>query len=381
MGPFNDIVFQLIWNPGDIQEQQQLQLPRYVDAHVLGMNQTHNAGIPGFVGNPFVGQEAVEIPNSGGVWAVQTPGSHLTPFEFTFERRTDSIENSEFGARLSFSVADWFMTLNFWHGFGHEHLFDFGMLAPHPNGNPLPVAVDPVTGGPIFVPVAVYANFYYPRVTYAGMTANKEIFWLSRMLGVATNPVLRFEGLYSFDQELQSTETPTVPHPFLGAAPTDIFKIYESDQIRAMIGFDWPLRISFINPKKNIFVSGQYFHTYTVEMPQGFDSGTLPGTTPSKSMLTLDGSPYKTLTMGRNQSYCTLMMFTDYMNEKINPSVLYVQDLSTGSWWVKSEVMFKIGDHWRPSIRYLFIDGDYQESAFAVYKDRDEIALRIEYQF
>ena len=39
IGPFNDIVFQFIWNPGDIQEQQQLQLPGYVDAHITGMNQ------------------------------------------------------------------------------------------------------------------------------------------------------------------------------------------------------------------------------------------------------------------------------------------------------------------------------------------------------
>lgn len=372
IGPFDDIVLQFIWNPGDIQEQQQLQIPGYVDAHILGMNM--------WLGDesPYAGQNSVSMPNSGGVWAVQTPGSHTTPFELNFERRTDSIRNSEFGARLSFNIAGTFMTLNFWHGFNHEHLFDFGRLDYHPNGNPMQVGVDPITGDPIMVPMAVYANFYYPRVTYAGLTANREIFWLSRLLNLSTNPVLRFEGLYSFDQELQSTQTPLL---FPGGPPSDIFIIYKSDQIRSMIGFDWPLRISFLNPHKNIFFSGQYFHVYTVEMPPGMDSGTLPGTTPSTSMLTLDGSPYKTLTMGRNQSYCTLLMSTSYMQETIVPSVLYVQDLSTGSRWIKSEVLFKIGDHWRPSLRYLYVDGDYQESAFAVYKDRDEIALRIEYQF
>ena len=152
-----------------------------------------------------------------------------------------------------------------------------------------------------------------------------------------------------------------------------------------MIGFDWPIRISFINPKKNIFVSGQYFHIYTVEMPGGYDSGLFPLTSPpdtfKESKLTLDGSPYKTLVLGRNQSYATLLLMTDYWNEQISPSVLYVQDLRTGSHWVKSELGFKIGDHWRPSIRYLYIDGGYQDSAFSVYRDRDEIALQIEYQF
>ena len=182
IGPFNDIVFQFIWNPGDIQEQQQLQLPGYVDAHITGMNQWLGDG------SPYAGQNSVSLPNSGGVWAVPTPGNHLLPFEFTFDRRTDCIENSEFGARLSFNVMNTFMTLNFWHGFGHEHLFDFGYVGPHPRGNPLPLAVDPSTGGPIMVPVAVYAKFYYPRVTYAGVTANREIFWLSQAVECRHQP-------------------------------------------------------------------------------------------------------------------------------------------------------------------------------------------------
>lgn len=377
VGGITDIALQLIWNPGDFEEQQQLMLPHYVDAHILGMN---TMGERTGTGSPYDGQDAVEIPNSAGVWGIPTPNYHLVPFEFTFDRRSDALKHSEFGARLSFNLAGTYMTLNFWHGFGHEGLFDFQRLDYHPDGNPLPVGADE-NGNPVVVPVAVYANFYYPRVTYAGVTANREIEWLSKLLGINTNPVLRFEGLYSFDQKLQSTHTPTVPHPFLGTAPTDIFTIHESDQVRGMIGFDWPIRMKLINPKKNIFVSGQYFHIHTVEMPGGFDSGLFPGSEFSASDLTLDGSPYKTLTLGRNQSYATLLLMTDYMNDRISPSVLYVQDLGTGSRWVKSEIGFKIGDHWRPSIRYLYIDGNYQESAFAVYKDRDEIALRIEYQF
>lgn len=378
IGSVTDIALQLIWNPGDIQEQQQLQLPDYVDAHILGWNTALGAN------SPYYGENSISIPNSGGAWAVPTPNYHVAPFQFEFDKRSTDIKNSEFGARLAFNAYDTFMTLNFWHGFGHEGLFDFDRLDYHPDGPALPVAADP-NGNPIFVPVGIYAHFWYPRVTYAGLTANREISWISSLLGIATNPVLRLEGLYSFDQQLQSTQTPTVPHPFLGDAPIDIFTIHESDQIRGMIGFDWPIRIGFINPKKNIFVSGQYFHIYTVEMPGGMDSGLFPVGQPSsafkESRLTLDGSPYKTLTLDRNQSFATLLLMTDYMNERISPSVLYVQDLSSGSHWVKSELGFKIGDHWRPSIRYLFVDGGYQDSAFSVYRDRDEIALQIEYQF
>jgi hypothetical protein len=376
IGSVSDIALQLVLNPGDNREQLQLQLPEYVDAHILGWNTALGAN------SPYYGQDSVSIPNSAGAWGVQTPNYHVAPFQFNFHERDDSFDNAEYGARLAFNVSGTSMTLNYWNGFGHEALFDFQKLDYHPRGISLPVAADPVTGAPIFVPVAIYADFWYPRVQYAGLTANRETEWLSKLLGINTNPVLRFEGLYSFNQQLQSTETPTVAHPFLGPVPTDIFKIHESDQIRGMIGFDWPIRIGFLNPKKNIFVSGQYFHIYTTEMPGGYDSGLFPGTTtPQPSRLTLDGSPYKTLTLGRNQSFCTLLLMTDYMNEKISPSVLYVEDLSNGSRWVKSEIAFKIGDHWRPSVRYLFIDGGYQDSAFSVYRDRDEAVLQIEYQF
>ena len=375
MGPVSDIALQFVLNPGDNREQQQLQLPDYVDAHVLGWNTALGEN------SPYYGQESVSIPNNAGVWAVETPNYHVAPFQFNFKKRDDSFDNAEFGSRLAFNISGTSMTLNYWNGFGHEHLFDFQKLDYHPRGISLPVAADG-SGNPVFVPVAIYADFWYPRVEYAGLTANREIEWLSKLLRINTNPVLRCEGLYSFDQQLQSTETPQVAHPFLGLAPTDIFKIHESDQIRGMIGFDWPIRIGFINPKKNIFISGQYFHIYTVDMPGGTDSGLFPGTTASQgSRLTLDGSPYKTLTLGRNQSFCTLLLMTDYMNEKIAPSVLYVQDLSNGSCWVKSELAFKVGDHWRPSVRYLYVDGGYQDSAFSVYRKRDEAVLQIEYQF
>jgi hypothetical protein len=379
IGPVSDIALQLIWNPGDFREQLQLQLPEYVDAQILGWNTALGEN------SPYYGQDSVSIPNNAGAWGVPTPNYHVAPFQFNFKKRSSCLSNSEYGARLAFNASGTSLTLNYWNGFAHEALFDFQKLDYHPKGISLPVAADPQTGAPIFVPVAIYADFWYPRVQYAGLTGNREIQWLPKLLGINTNPVLRFEGLYSFNQKIQSTETPTVAHPFLGTAPTDIFEIYESDQIRGMIGFDWPIRISFINPKKNIFISGQYFHIHTLEMPGGKDSGLFPVTSPPstfrESDITLDGSPYKNLTLGRNQSYCTLLLMTDYMNDRISPSVLYVQDLNTGSHWVKSELGFKIGDHWRPSVRYLYVDGGYQNSAFSVYRDRDEIALQIEYQF
>lgn len=155
--------------------------------------------------------------------------------------------------------------------------------------------------------------------------------------------------------------------------PSDVNEIYESDQIRYMIGFDWPMRMKWINPSKNVFVTAQFFHFYTVEMPSADQFG-------NETDIVPDSSPYFSWTLDRNQSYGSLLLRTEYPNERLVLSVLYVQDLGTGARWAMTELGYKIGDHWRPALRYLFVYGPFQES-FGVYRKRDEITLRIEYQF
>ena len=62
----------------------------------------------------------------------------------------------------------------------------------------------------------------------------------------------------------------------------------------------------------------------------------------------------------------------------------YISDLqafySTG-WYIKSRVEFKYGDHWRPEIGSLVFMGDTYELPFGDYDNKDEIWLRIKYQF
>lgn len=349
-GNINNIALQLIWNPGDIQEQQHLQLPLFVDAHLA--------------------PDARVMPNTAGAWAVETAVGHELPFAFTYDRRTDALRNSEFGARLSFGWGETYLTLNFWHGIAHESLFDFSYIGPHPLGRTIPVAFD-AAGNPIaFENMAVHADLVYPRVTYAGITANREVALVSQWLGMATNPVIRFEALYSFDQNMNSNK---VIVDLNTGMPSDVFEIIETDQIRYMVGFDWPIRIKWLNPKKNIFISGQFFHFYTVDMPTPDQFG-------NETDIVPDSSPYHSWTFDRNQTYGSLLLRTEYMNERLVPSVLFVQDMGTGAHWAVTEIGYKIGDHWRPSLRWLYVDGAYQES-FGVYRRRDEVTLRIQYQF
>ncbi|MBW1903408.1 MAG: hypothetical protein JRJ20_17550 [Deltaproteobacteria bacterium] len=141
-----------------------------------------------------------------------------------------------------------------------------------------------------------------------------------------------------------------------------------------MVGFDWALPIKLLNPRKNFFISGQVFHFYTLDYRDDKDFYT------GEDWLVPDSSPYNTWTVPRNQAYGSMLVRTEYLNERVVPSILYVRDFHTQADWCVSEIGFKVGDHWRPKLRWLYIDGPYQES-FGLYKDRDEISLRIEYQF
>jgi len=141
-----------------------------------------------------------------------------------------------------------------------------------------------------------------------------------------------------------------------------------------MIGFDWPLRWKWINSRKNVFTSGQFFHIHTLDYPSGVD------VTGTKISIAPDASPYPTWTIPEDHFYASLLLRTEYMNERLVPSILYVHDFHTDAYWSIVEVGYKIGNHWRPMLRWLNAHGPFQQS-FGLYRDRDEIAVRIEYQF
>ncbi len=333
IGKITNIALQLIWNPGDMQENYLQQWPKLIDLYK----------------GPFGG--ATALPNAGGPWAVPTPLGPPVPADVTYDRRTDSIKNSEFGVRLSLEYKTVNMTFNFWHGFAHEPMSRTDQLGFHPDGLLTPMAP---------VPIALYGTLYYPRVTYAGYTCNFEAPIIGRMLGASTNPVIRIETLYSFDEKMQTDEN---------LLPVDLNPVIESDQVKYMIGFDWNVRWKWINPKKNVFLSGQFFHEHTFDGPKG-GVNYIP-----------DNSMYALWLVQRDEYYASLLMATDYLNERLSTNVLYVEHLNTNARWCKATVGYKIGNHWRPSLTYLYIDGGLQQHAFSMWRDRDEVSLQIKYLF
>jgi hypothetical protein len=381
---FYDTAVELYWNPGDIKRFGDL-LPPHLDAHQRAWAEYQDKGYPGLPPWSAGTQWPNDMGNQWGAWAPPTPSAPVPVRLFTKEKAF-TLSNSEYGTRIKLNIKDTFITLNFWRGWDTS---DHEIIKSH-MGGPLiggvlhadPLGLNPLTQNmfPAPFPVAAWFDKVQPRMTVAGFTLSRELFGVGPMFCQVANPVLRMEGLYSFNQTFNTEEGTYVTTP-LGPTPYSLYNTVKRDQIRYMVGFDWSMAIPW-NPRKATFVSGQFFHIYT----RGNQGG-------DKNLLQL--APYD-WSWPKNQYYMTLLMKTEYMNERVCPSMLYVQDFHTRSGWIKSKIGFKIGDHWRPEIGYLCIMAnqnnsrgiagfpypvrDNQES-FGLFANQDTAWVRIQYQF
>lgn len=361
-GPFYDNGIELYWNPGDVQEFGDL-LPGYINAP-LAAGVFAPAGLTNVYPN--------DIQGSWGTWGAPTPFAPL-PVTLDKKEKATSLTNGEFGTRIKLNFSDTFMTLNGWYGWKHQDVLDYQGLIPDARA---------LAQG---YPGSLLFNREWTRLKVLGFTLSREMFGVGDLAGQNANPVLRVEALYSFDEKFNSRGQSADP---VTGLPTELFHIVDQDQLRYMIGFDWSMNIKFINPTKSTFVSGQFFHIWTPNVPDGAD----------KALLQL--APYSGWRWPEHQFYYTLLLRTEYKNEQIVPSMLYVQDCHTGAAWVKTKLYFRIGNHWRPEIGYLWIGRNRDHGtvnagpttggpvwatndweSFGLFEDRDQVWVRIQYQF
>jgi len=361
IGPLLDMGVEFYWNPGDVKETGEL-LPSYVNAQLGGGTGLFNPISP----TPIYGDGVpVGMQRQWGIWGVPVNFVPLPIRMFKKERAT-AIKNSEFGARIKFSFKNTFITLNYWQGFQPDMVLKFRGIVPDAFGGFFP----PLG---VLQPSVILMDRVYRRMRVAGFTLNRELFGVGKLACQVANPVLRVEGLYDFK------------HPFNTGlmTATDMLVIQDYDQIRYMVGFDWSMKIPLLNRRKSTFVSGQMFHFHTLNYRGGANAPR--------------PAPFYTWTYPKNQFYTTLLVRTEYMNERIIPSILYAHDYNNQSAWIKSKVDFRIGDHWRPQIGYLWIRKNTHHTqnpgfpfpiavsdnwkSFGAFEDRDEVWIRIQYQF
>ena len=393
---FYDTAVELYWNPGDIKRFGDL-LPPHLDAQNRPYAEWQDKyGFP-FPEGAGSFQWPNDMGNQWGAWAPPTPSAPV-PVRLNTKEKAFKISNSEYGTRIKLNIKDTFITLNYWRGWdtsdheiikSHRDPLQLGPGGPVVNSvlHPEPgLWNSPNASGLPNFPFVAWFDKVQPRMQVVGFTLSRELFGVGPLFCQVPNPVLRMEGLYSINQTFNTEETVytsiATPGGPVQGPPGILFKTVKRDQIRYMVGFDWSMAIPW-NPKKSTFVSGQFFHIYT----RGNQFG-------DKNLLQL--APYD-WNWPKNQYYMTLLMKTEYLNERVCPSMLYVQDFHTRSGWIKSKIDFKIGDHWRPQIGYLCIMAnqnnsrwlpggspyevrDNQES-FGLFADRDTAWVRIQYQF
>ena len=261
------------------------------------------------------------LPNSPallGLKALRLAGKVVMPDD---DLSWLNVRNSEFGTRLGGILGGWSLTLNYFQGFSRLPVLEgnLNLLAPPSS---LPV-----------VPVKIE----YPRERVIGFTFNKDSgMWVWRG---------------EFATYLDKHYTVSVRRP----AP-DIM-IEEKVMQASMLGFDYKRSIPWLNPEKLFFISGQIFDFHIFDFEE-------------------------TLRPRREDSvYLTLLVNTGYHMDRIVPEVLVIYDTAATGWQIKSKVEFKYGDHWRPEIGSVVYIGDDFEQPFGTLAAKDEVWVRLKYQF
>ena len=277
----------------------------------------------------------------GSVWQVHDP---LLPpgisVNIKDDRKGRNIRHREWGFRLKGNILDTFLTLNFYSGYLH----------------------DPVVRSTGFDPATftLHIKKEYEKVHSYGLTASRELYCFRKMFKSQINPVLRIEFLYQQDYPYNTERFPEVL--------TTRKELDKKDVIRYMLGFDWPVKIDFLNPERNFFVSGQFFHYHILNYPDNYE---------------LQNGPYSDWTAREDQFYSTLLMRTSYLHDLIKPQVLGVVDWTYGTYWLKPKIRFEWGNNWRPEIGGIFVfagHDDYRRE-FGHWADRDEVYFKLAYQF
>jgi len=193
-------------------------------------------------------------------------------------------------------------------------------------------------------PLPVHLTYRYPRENVIGFTFNKCTgMW-----------VWRGEFATYLDKHYNKTE--------IGLFLPNI-KIAKKVQQASMLGFDYKRLITWLNPEKMFFISGQVFHYHIFNHDDELEFG-----------------PYSQT--AREDSFAlSLLVNTGYDMERICPEVMVVYETGTTGWYIKSFVELKYGDHWRPQLGALLFYGDPYELPFGEMHKKDEIYLRVKYQF
>ena len=251
----------------------------------------------------------------------------------------DVSECSEVGLRLTGIFGDWELSI-----------FDFYARSDLPVGRIESMGL-PTAPGKI---MDMTVGLEYERMNVLGGTFN--------VFEPRTKTVFRGEGSINMREPFNEVPVLIGPIPSLGIPEVGLPIIVKKETINYMLGFDRPTMIDFLNPTRTFFISGQFFHKHILN----FNSD-------------LVQAGYNT-PIDKNTLNLTLLVNTGYDYDRIMPQALVIYDVS-GALNVQSQVDFKYYDSWIFTLGLHTYSGHSKYESLGMFKDNDEIFLRVRYQF
>ncbi len=324
--------------------------------------------------NPNVKTNRLEAYNAeGGVWAADEPNLPYTVrVQLSDKTRELRLRNTEYAMRIMGNFKEWLFTLNFFYGVQPD-----AYLVP--------------TGPSLVMPrwdrAFLQLNFdkKYDWRRIVGFTVNHE-FSKIRFRGT-TSPVLRIESLYEFKKSFINEGSQIGAMAWTGLNPFEKKYKKNFDQIRIMVGFDWPIYIRPLNKTESFFFSSQFFlfriegnHGNLVNAPFYFTDAVsqdaLPPLPYSKSHKI---DPWR---VHNEQKYFSFLVNTQYLNKRITPQFLYLHDFNEHAHGIKAKINFNFGSHWRPEFGYMFWRGNHDTGkSFGLFQKNTQLYGKIKYQF
>ena len=138
--------------------------------------------------------------------------------------------------------------------------------------------------------------------------------------------------------------------------------------------------IRFLNPTSSIITQFQFIQTIVPEGPYIDEEMADGSKQENKNWYILDIPGYDTTKVAKIATMYAGAITTSYLHGMISPFILGVYDETSQSGLLSTNLNFAFGNNWRIKLGYNLILGDDPYRGLGLFRDRDEVNLRIRYQ-
>jgi len=368
------------WHLSPFEEFADQQVPLWIAQTLFDISPI-NASIEGvFVPNIDRERDRQTIPLTFvGAWGlpVAPKNDYLSDLEVvkkTCVSPKGDLSDARWGVKWKQILGDFTYTLVYYHG---HHLTppiqDYAEQTKEPNERG-------------FREVEVFLHF--PREDVLGASFE----WaMPEILG---SPMLRFEGTY-----LPQCYFPVNSYlsPGVGTSTERSRGWYQSpvedgklradfhQEAREVFNYGVMLerqnQIRFINPTSSIFTRFQLVQTFIPEGPYIDEEFADGSKEENENWYITSITGYDTTKIDEIQTQYIFATFTSYIYGMLTPKIIAVYDENSKSMILSNSLALSFGDNWRILAAYNFIEGAKPYEGLGLFRDRDELNMRIRYQF